>query len=269
MLTQHEPNVSLPFWDTILDEKLAQPKDSVLFTDHLLGPSRGALTSGPFAGHTNPGGFCELVFGNVTRRFVKEFPDRLSGMLSRDIVQESVFRYATYTDFQAPVPSKLKNDFSSLIETYHSAFHNFIGGDIASVPCAPVDPLFWMWHASLDALWEEFRQEKQTTDIQTEYPDYPALPAGYAAHTPMIPFKESNLWGLSSHFTTYRYKYDVRPSKYSCTLSEDCRSEFLFCHCGQCTSKVQENGNCTGLGDESCFCAGEKRGSCVDNKCNC
>ena len=134
MLTQHEPNVSLPFWDTILDEKLAQPKDSVLFTDHLLGPSRGALTSGPFAGHTNTDGFCERRYGRLARRYVKTFQNRLNRLLSNAAVRRSVFNFTTFTDFQTPVPSEHKNDFSSLLETYHSAFHKFIGGDIASVP---------------------------------------------------------------------------------------------------------------------------------------
>ena len=199
---------------------------------------------------------------------MKEFPDRRSAVLSHDIIQFSAFQYETFADFSKPVPSQEKDDFSSMLETYHSRFHIFIGGDIASVPCSPVDPLFWMWHASLDALWEEFRQEHQTTDLETEYPDYPDMPSGYASNATSLPFNVSNLYGLSSHFKSERYEYDVRPSKYSCTLSSDCRSKYLFCHCGECTSKVQEYGNCTYLGDESCFC-GSQGGTCNDGVCSC
>ena len=85
MLTQHEPTVSIPYWDTVLESKLVQPKDSVLFTDDLLGPNTGPLTSGPFAGHSNPEGFCRNVYGELAQREVKVFPDRFHSVLSNDM----------------------------------------------------------------------------------------------------------------------------------------------------------------------------------------
>ena len=50
---------------------------------------------------------------------------------------------------------------------------------MANVSCAPTDPTFWMHHAFIDLLWEEFRNEHQISDPTLEYPsseywtDYP------------------------------------------------------------------------------------------------
>jgi len=45
-----DSSLALPYWDSTLDSLLPDPCDSVLFTDELMGPSRGAQFSGPFAG---------------------------------------------------------------------------------------------------------------------------------------------------------------------------------------------------------------------------
>ena len=43
--------LALPYWDTALDARLPDPRDSVLWTDELLGSSDqdGYVTDGPFA----------------------------------------------------------------------------------------------------------------------------------------------------------------------------------------------------------------------------
>jgi hypothetical protein len=46
-----DPDVALPYWDTTLDARLPNPRDSVLWTEELLGASDqlGAVIDGPFA----------------------------------------------------------------------------------------------------------------------------------------------------------------------------------------------------------------------------
>ena len=119
-----------------------------------------------------------------------------------------------------------------------------------------------------------FRVEAQTTDPQTEWPVYPGLKEGYSANAPMHPFSNfPNVWGLSNHFTTYRYSCDRRPSKDTCTLDSDCNSRYLFCFCGKCASRVREGGSCVGMtdSDSACYCSDPEafRPVCVNDVCQC
>lgn len=49
-IRQIDPELSLPYWDSVLDSALPQPKDSVLWTDELLGTTntRGYIVGGDF-----------------------------------------------------------------------------------------------------------------------------------------------------------------------------------------------------------------------------
>ena len=42
----------------------------------------------------------------------------------------------------------------SLETTPHNFIHTWVGGDMARVPTAALDPLFWVHHANIDRLWE-------------------------------------------------------------------------------------------------------------------
>ena len=50
---------------------------------------------------------------------------------------------------------------------------------MAAVPCAPTDPIFWMHHGFVDYLWEEYRTDQQSTDVQLEYPAPESFPEEY------------------------------------------------------------------------------------------
>lgn len=50
-LRQVDPTLSLPYWDSTLDSRLPVPKDSVMWTDGLMGTSdaNGSVIGGAFA----------------------------------------------------------------------------------------------------------------------------------------------------------------------------------------------------------------------------
>lgn len=47
-------------------------------------------------------------------------------------------------------------DFQSDIEGPHGSIHGAIGGNMGSVPTAAKDPIFWLHHANIDRLWEQW-----------------------------------------------------------------------------------------------------------------
>jgi len=48
-LQAHDPMVSLPYWDSTLDQTLPNPADSAIWTASYLGNNDGTVRSGPFA----------------------------------------------------------------------------------------------------------------------------------------------------------------------------------------------------------------------------
>ncbi len=47
-------------------------------------------------------------------------------------------------------------DFQTDIEGPHGSIHVAIGGNMGSVPTAAKDPVFWLHHANIDRLWEQW-----------------------------------------------------------------------------------------------------------------
>jgi len=55
-LREKIPSVTIPYWDTTLDDSLLDPRSSVLWTDAFLGEANGHVMDGPFAGWDTPTG---------------------------------------------------------------------------------------------------------------------------------------------------------------------------------------------------------------------
>ena len=114
----HDPNLTLPYWD--------------YQTNPVLHPCyRDAAASNPLYDGTrnhsiNSGG--ALPNGPMVS---------IAHILANDIP------YFTFNnDIQGP----------------HGSIHVAIGGHMASVPTAALDPCFWLHHANIDRLWEEWLQ---------------------------------------------------------------------------------------------------------------
>ena len=48
------------------------------------------------------------------------------------------------------------------LELHHDEVHDWVGGDMGDVPRAAFDPAFYMHHAYIDYIFEEFRQNQIT-----------------------------------------------------------------------------------------------------------
>lgn len=132
---------------------------------------------------------------------------------------------------------------------------------------SPNDPSFYMHHCFIDYLWEQFRQTRQ--NAQQRQQDYPTPDRScnefHGRDAPMKPFTIRNVDGLSERYTNELYRYDQRPV---CGQNGQCNpsSQYLFCETriDRCLSKIQLNGNCSGLeGQGACYKGACRNGVCV------
>jgi hypothetical protein len=111
-------------------------------------------------------------------------------------------------------------------EYIHNGCHNWMGGDMADVDTAAFDPIFYMLHAFIDLLWEDFRQRQTVVCGVDPEKDYPLLTGGpsHGPSAPMYGFDGlQNIDGLRNYWTDTWYAYESRPQ------CPNCNSKYLYC----------------------------------------
>ena len=256
-MKQHEPDVAIPYWDATLDQPLPEPRESVLFSEHLIGNDNGKVKNGPYKNYrVIPE--CNQYGRYLTRELVANPEGGVFLYSNEDI--KYVMDKRKVKDLMVPYDTKFEDD--------HGAAHVFVGGHMKDLTCAGNDPIFWMLHAFIDCVWEDFRIGSQRTDPELEYPtedheDYTEYHRPYHTMEPFHPLY--NIHGMSNHY--YNYYMECSPRLGRCRRDSDCDSEYLWCDGKKrvCVSKIRKNGNCTGLDDDDA-CYGDNM-ECRSDKC--
>uniref|UniRef100_A0A914S644 ShKT domain-containing protein n=1 Tax=Parascaris equorum TaxID=6256 RepID=A0A914S644_PAREQ len=232
-----DAEVSLPYWDSTLDSLLADPRDSILWTDELMGSTdENGTVQGDFSNWKVPQGrrMLRREVGTQGSPLTKHDIDYIMSMTSADdILAFTAPRQGCY----------YRTDYNAL-EYAQGGVQVFVGGDMLDIATAANDPVFYLHHAFVDLLWEHSGSH-----------------FGSAFMRPFEPLR--NIDGLSSSYTDFLYDYAPRPS---CEDGPSCG--YLFCDHSRlparCVSKVKPGGNCTGFhrGEDVCY-----RGRCVDGTC--
>ncbi|KAI8616348.1 hypothetical protein BC830DRAFT_1063517 [Chytriomyces sp. MP71] len=145
---------SLPYWDWTLDA--ASPSSSPIFAENSFGGSGTGsppcISSGRFASATvlitHPAPQC------ITRSF-SNGPQMGSNAYNAAVVGALVRNGGRWLDF-----------YSQLYEGPHSAVHNAVGGDFGNPPAAGNDPLFWVHHAMVDKIWNDWQDANPGQETQ-------------------------------------------------------------------------------------------------------
>ncbi|KAJ8302647.1 hypothetical protein KUTeg_019043 [Tegillarca granosa] len=218
---QKVPSAVLLYWDSRLDDQMQRPSQSVFFSRHLIGECNGKVTDGPYANWVTPSG--DLVRNCALEGELFNHRD-IRALKTRTRLEQ------ISEPFSVP-----PYDF----EIKHGEVHLFVGGTLAPVEIAAFAPEFYLHHAFVDCMWEEFRenQKENNVDPQTDYPvDY-----GDESHNPtsLMGFgRLRNIHGLSDMFTSRIYRCEKPVTK--CSVDADCRSRFLYCNRDYlCASKTK------------------------------
>ncbi|CAI4231940.1 unnamed protein product [Auanema sp. JU1783] len=253
-LQQEVPSVTLPYWDSTLDEGLPDAADSVLFTDELLGNGNGYVKTGPFKDwDTN-------VLMPLSQIPVKKLY-RSTGGRAQD-------RLMSPTDVDWITSRKHYKDLTfchdKTFESIHGLSHVWVGGFMFVIRVSPNDPMFYMHHAFVDYLWEQFRQKQQNRiERETQWAKDVCNPL-HAFDVQMKPFRIQNRDGLSNRYTDEWYEYEK--VRHCSPDRENCDSPYYWCDVSRwrCRSKVVLGGNCTGYdGQPICLNSVCQQGICT------
>uniref|UniRef100_A0A8R1TXN9 ShKT domain-containing protein n=1 Tax=Onchocerca volvulus TaxID=6282 RepID=A0A8R1TXN9_ONCVO len=256
-----DPEVTLPYWDCVMDNYLPDPRDSIFFSTIFMGETDffGNVITGPFAYWSTIDGRNAIVraLGEKGKLFT-EFD--LADILSQTSI-EQIMAYTAPLD-GCPFPPAF-----TALEYTHSFVHLWIGGHMEPPEQSSNDPIFYGLHAFVDLIWEVWRQNRQSPwareNIYSQDIEQCADPQHFSYAT-MRPFNLINRDGLSNLYTDQMYRYAPRPG--CSTEIPTCGSPYLFCDlrgAPHCVSKIKLGGVCTGFeGLDACF-----NGICVAGRC--
>uniref|UniRef100_A0A0M3HW24 ShTK domain protein n=1 Tax=Ascaris lumbricoides TaxID=6252 RepID=A0A0M3HW24_ASCLU len=258
-----DPTVAIPYWDTVMDNYLQDPRDSILFSPIFAGETDffGNVVTGPFAYWSTLEGRSAIL-----RNLGQEGALFTENNLLQVISQTNIEYVMAYTAPLMGCPFPI-NFFA--LEYAHSNVHLWIGGNMKPPDSSSNDPIFFMHHSFVDFIWELWREARQPRWIrESAYsPDLPqCADPQHFSWAVMRPFSNLiNRDGLSNMYTDQLYRYAPRAS---CTAAmPTCGSPYLFCDIRgspHCVSKVKINGLCAGYeGLDACFNGVCIMGSCV------
>ncbi|VDM81981.1 unnamed protein product [Strongylus vulgaris] len=167
-----DPSVAIPYWDSVMDGYLPDPRDSMLFSNLFAGETDfyGNVIQGPFAywrtleGRStilrNLGREGSLINENQVNNVVAQntIENVLAYTAPQIVAQNTIENVLAYTAPQIGCP--FPNNYGA-IEYIHSNVHLWVGGDMKPPSTSANEPLFYMHHSFVDYLWELWRQLKQ------------------------------------------------------------------------------------------------------------
>ncbi|CAJ0581007.1 unnamed protein product, partial [Mesorhabditis spiculigera] len=246
-----DPGLSMPYWDSVLDSYLPDPRDSIMFTPLFMGTldGGGQVVTGSFAGFRTLEGR-----PNIVRRLGTEGKLFSETAIANAISNPDVQSILAYTAPQAGCP--FRPNFAAL-EYAHSSVHLWIGGDMKPPTTSANDPIFFLHHTFVDYIWEIYRQTRQSrAQREIAYPPDIGTCANsqHFSYAQMRPWDKQNRDGLSNIYTDQIYRYAPRPT---CSAQNPyCGSQYLFCDTrgnAHCVAKVRMGGNCRGFeGFDAC-----------------
>ncbi|XP_061189957.1 uncharacterized protein LOC133197769 [Saccostrea echinata] len=215
-LREIDPSVTLPYWDSTLDQYMDNSADSLLFTAEFMGNGNGEVTSGPAANW-------QTETGPLRRNI---------GVEGELYLYEEIQNITTQTRLR-DICGLTRDVQSNGLEFHHGDIHLWVGGNMAELNTAADDPLFWMHHANVDRIWELQRSNARRAGVDIDN-DYPTDPNdfGNEFHSPDAEFGlfRTDLRvrdGVRGRLINGIYQYEQPPT---CSARRmDCGSNKLRC----------------------------------------
>lgn len=224
------PNVSLPYWDYTLDYPIDKPTDSVVWTPCFFGNNDDIIQTGHFS-----------YFYGAHGAYVSRAAAECGGKLINKADLERIQNICHYKDISRG-PNDTRN--ISHLEVLHNEVHNWVGGDMGIVETAAFDPIFFMHHAFIDYIFEQFRKHQKDSckdvNIEEDYPFHHCIKCndgkshGHDPNDTMFAYSYlRNIDGLWLNWTTEYFDYEPAPS-----CPDNCKGKYMYCSNNVCLTKT-------------------------------
>lgn len=131
---------------------MKDPTTSIVWTDKYFGNGVGAVVTGPFAHFKTPAG---PLFRKINAD---------GQLVNRQAVSKFIFSKRRLAEISSPLAKPLSN-----IEGVHNNVHAWINGIMGNLAISTYDPIFFLIHANLDAMYDIFRWQQQASGINPEF----------------------------------------------------------------------------------------------------
>lgn len=264
-------NVRLPVWDSRPDTQIPNHCDSALFTADLIGNAHGQVTKGPLGNRRVYHRSCQ-AYGTILSRDCYNFAGPYT-LTSYEYYEDVTNNYARYSDFVRP--------FNPGYEDNHGGLHVAVRGHVSALSCAANDPLFYMLHGFLQAMFDIAMDNRYSYNqqVQLQYPSSSNMDTIHRGDNLALPFDVTHRQALQDamasnlHYNlvpdTCRYDIDCNPTR------SDMNAYWCKVSTGRCASKIRIGGLCAGndgvYPHKACFkesfCVAEP--SCKGGYCVC
>ncbi|XP_076113632.1 tyrosinase-like protein 2 [Mytilus galloprovincialis] len=227
LLRKKNPNITLCYWDSRLDDEMKLPPHTVMFSDKFLGNPWGIVKKGPFA-------YWKTIRGVPLERDL----GAQGSFITHDWIKK-ILAQESHEDISEPTAEE-----GFIFEAIHNSIHAAIGGQMNDFNTSAQEPAFWIHHSFIDSVWEKFCHKMRSKgkdpqdDYVTRWVSSMQMPDKYMDRlTPM-----KNIDGYSHYFTKNIYRYEEYP-----TCENNClNSVFAKCQKSVCVSvtkfaNVKEN----------------------------
>ncbi|PXF30311.1 hypothetical protein WH50_16000 [Pokkaliibacter plantistimulans] len=149
--------VMLPYWDWTSAEAIANGLPKAVTDQTYVDLQTGETKPNPLY----------AAFSQVTGTMTQRSPSPSSALEQLKLQVELALRQKTY------------DRFSPALENPHGGLHVWVGGDMASVPTAAYDPIFWMHHCNVDRQWFEWQRQNGDSTVPQAQLDFVCAPFTY------------------------------------------------------------------------------------------
>ncbi|PAV62499.1 hypothetical protein WR25_23948 [Diploscapter pachys] len=169
-----DPYLAIPYFDSVMDSYLPDPRDSIVFSDLFVGQTDafGNVVTGPFAYWPTLEGRPTISRHKTLKNESTSCPFRALGQegqllteaqVNNIVAQNTIENTLAFTAPQVGCP--YRNNYGA-IEYVHSSVHLWIGGNMKPPSTSANDPIFFVHHSFVDYLFELWRQMRQPREYR-------------------------------------------------------------------------------------------------------
>lgn len=217
-LQEHDPNVTLPYWDWTVDNSAAS---SIWDADFMGGDGTGADSRVEIGAFAHASGNWDLTLGPGPVYLQREFGQRSgAGSLPTPTQVDNCLDQTPYD--ASPWNTTVAASFRNRLEGWtgagsiHNRVHLWVGGAMLH-ESSPNDPVFWLHHCNVDRLWAQWQREHPAQVYHPQGVAGDTGPAGHNLNDSMQPWGGTTTVASTLDHHAMGFWYDTDPPEVTLT----------------------------------------------------